>query len=222
LLVTGQPFRRLLLMAHPGVNIDRFVNTPDWMDSVAWDINAAADPSRLDTADKRTLALRSLLEDRSRLVVRKEQRQANIYTLVVAGGDGRLGPALTPSALACDSPERARSTPGPRSLPGPNQKPACGAGGSGGILVLGDQLLETLATLLTISMRTAVVDRTGLSGKFDVALSYAAEGGSAAAAPATGASIFTAIQEQLGLKLQQERTPVDFYVIERVERPLSD
>ena len=67
-----------------------------------------------------------------------------------------------------------------------------------------------------------VVDRTGLAGKFDWDLQWSPEGLATAAAPAAGLSLFTALREQLGLKLEPTREPVDVLVIERAERPMPD
>jgi uncharacterized protein (TIGR03435 family) len=78
--------------------------------------------------------------------------------------------------------------------------------------------MEMLATRLTRSLSQPVLDKTGISGRFDFKLEWTPDGADAGDKP----SVFTAIQEQLGLRLESQRGPVDTFVVDRVEKPTSN
>jgi len=165
------------------------------------------------------LMLRSLLGDRFRLGVHTEARDLPIFALVLANRDGRLGPQLKASALDCD---------------GPSAAPSCGIRiGGAGTMVVGGASMTQFASSLTSWVGRLVVDKTGLSGLFDMKLSWTpdqmpqgfdkkiAAGGLPPADP-NGPSIFTAVQEQLGLKLESQKSPVEVLVIDRAEHPVGN
>jgi uncharacterized protein (TIGR03435 family) len=100
---------------------------------------------------------------------------------------------------------------------GPN-RPACGSFTAGSTLIAGGITLAQLASSLSRRVDRIVVDRTGLNGLFDVDLQWAA----VTAASNDGPSIFTAVQEQLGLRLERARAPVEVLVIDSVEPPTAN
>lgn len=157
--------------------------------------------------------LQALLIDRFKLVMHHEQREQPIYALVVARSDGRLGPQLKPSSLDCQR----------RTLPAPDG-PRCGLRAEVGQFKGGGVTMLTFASALSSMLQQAVVDRSGLEGSYDLALAFTPDqpGGRGAPPDATAPSLFTAMQEQLGLKLTAQRGPVDVLVIDSAERPKED
>jgi uncharacterized protein (TIGR03435 family) len=151
----------------------------------------------------------SLLADRFKLQVHHESRQGAVYALTFAKVNSTTGPHLRPSSVGC---------------PGPG----CFAKIGPGSIALAGTTVAQFASLLPRFVDRVVTDSTGLAGRFDLELNWTPAPGewvapplpdSAAAAPVDGPSIFTAVQEQLGLKLQSQTGPVDTLVIDHVERP---
>jgi uncharacterized protein (TIGR03435 family) len=183
----------------------QIIGAPDWLKSEQYDITAkaGADIALLPAAEQfRRIPelLRSLLEDRFALRTHRETRQLPIYALVRLRKDDALGPQMRRSSLDCA------------------REPAqCGYNGLAGHLTGGWITTEMLSNLLSNAVQRVVVDRTGLGGRFDVELEWSPDQ-SATDKP----SIFTAVQEQLGLKLESDRGPVDSVVIDHVERPMED
>jgi uncharacterized protein (TIGR03435 family) len=217
------------------------VGGPGWMDSDRFDITAKLPDGA--PPEQTVSMLQSLLADRFKLVVHKETRETQIYALVLARDDGRLGPKLKRTTVDCAAINAARGQ-GPAAVPaGPpklDEPPACttrmmgrpNAGGGGMTLVFGagGTTMSNLATFVTPYVDRVVVDKTGLAGEFDFVLQFAPTGGPSTnpagnAAPVAveeGLSVFTALQEQLGLKLEPQRGPVEYLVIDRVEQPTPD
>lgn len=171
--------------------------------------------------------LQSLLADRFKLAVHHESRQLPVFDLITAGG-GKKGLQLQPHAgdKACYD---ASGPPPLRSGSGDEPSMPCGdfmvgASPSMELLAGGGVTMQMLAKRLsyTQGIDRPVLDRTGLSGDFDVRLGWAVQLGQVVA-PAPGAaelpSIFTAVQEQLGLKLEPANGPVDVLAIDHVEEP---
>jgi uncharacterized protein (TIGR03435 family) len=161
--------------------------------------------------------LRSLLADRFRLVVHRETRDMPAYALTLSRKDGKLGPELRP-AQPCAPPSTT-------SAPQPELGPQCGAFsiGNGTMKGTGVTMAQLAAELPSTTEGRYVVDRTELKGNFDVSLTWNADAGSPnAPAPDNAASIFAAIQEQLGLKLEATRAPIEVIVIDSAEKPQPD
>ena len=201
---------------------------PDWLQSSRFDINLRSDHQI--TFDEKLTMIRGLLEERFSLQTHREVRDTRIYALVIASSDRTLGPNLKPTTPDCAAVLRARRIGGPGAMPltrSDTAEPACGSmvGGLRGVTGKGVQMF-TFANLLGGSMRDTVVDRTGLTGFWDLSVSadFAHLNGSTVggAASSDGPSIFTALQEQLGLRLEPRRTPVSTFVIDHVERPSPD
>lgn len=207
---------------------NRILGGPSWIDSDRFDVNARAAENIPDSG----LApmMRTLLADRFKLVVKREVRDEPVYALVVARDDKRLGPSLRPSTdctKAGPTTGRARGAPdGPALQPGTTA--ACGSrmlsDNRGTTIQSGMKTMADLANMLRGVGEREVVDRTGLSGTFDFELRYAPDSVRATAADPTQLlpDVFTALQEQLGLKLESQRGSVEYLVIERIERPAAD
>ena len=206
----------------------QLVNAPDWIETARFDIEAKADreySAREDAPAPELLAmLRNLLADRFQLVTHREMREMSVYALVKAKADGTLGPQLRRSTVDCES-EAARAFAAKR---GGGAPPARGADGrpivrcristNGGRIVGTGTTITELLRRLSPPLGRPVVDRTGLTGEFDLELQWAPE----QTADAAGPSLFTAIQEQLGLKLESQRAHLEMLVIDSIGRPTPD
>jgi uncharacterized protein (TIGR03435 family) len=182
--------------------------------------------------------MRALLADRFKLAVHGERREQPVYDLVLARSDGRLGPGLKRAEEDVDCVARAAAEraageaaaaagqqPPPRPLPDLNG-PArpCSISLKGPQLVA-NTTIANLAAFLRGSVGRPVVDKTGLNGLYHVTMEYdrmAAIRGPAADTPGAPPSAFTAVQEQLGLKLEPSREVRDTLVIDRLERPTEN
>ncbi len=202
------------------------IGGPDWIDSEYYAI-VARGPAGMSLSDGRAM-MRSLLEDRFKLRVRVERREAAVYALVPARKDGALGSGMKLSAMDCRawSDELLRTG---RLAAAKEQGPDCGpiTGGIGGgvLQVRGPATVRELITAITRSpdVDRKIVDRTGLTGTYDFDFRWTPQrSGPGAAAPNDVVSLFTALQEQLGLKLESQRAPVDTLVIDSIERPTPD
>lgn len=204
----------------------QIVGGPDWVADERFDITAkAADtipPTDFDQVPLSTLMLRSLLEDRFRLVVHRDSREMPAYALVTARTDGQPGAGLRRSSNDCVA--LANAAGGRGIPPAPDGRPRCGLSGRAGMIMAGGYPMSQLVRYLSPQVERVVIDRTGLTGGWDFDLTFT----SPQLAPTDNspidatASLFTALQEQLGLKLEPTRASVEVFVIDRVERPMPD
>lgn len=190
---------------------NRVIGGPGWVDSERFDIEAVASGAARPGALQVMQMLRSLLTERFRLAARKEQRELPVYVLTVARADRTLGPKLLRSAAGCSVPAEKRAGAS-----------SCGMQRRRGYIEAHGMTIDTILLHgLMPNLDRVVFDKTGLTGEFDWTLEWGDEQGSNDAAP-LGPSIFTAVQEQLGLKLERARGPVEVLVIDSVERPTPD
>ncbi|MGH9237435.1 MAG: TIGR03435 family protein [Vicinamibacterales bacterium] len=185
---------------------------PRWIGSDRFDIQAR--PPENAKPDNPAMT-RALLRDRFKLVAHTETRQEQVYGLVLARGDGRLGPQLKPSTQNC-----AAAQPGTPSPCGMNTS----TNDTTGRLVGTGQSMEQLAAALGgFGLNRMVLDRTGLTGSFDIELKWTPDNARNSSAQSNDApSIFAALQEQLGLRLDSQRGPVEFLLVDSIERPTLD
>lgn len=191
---------------------------PGWAESEKYDIDAKMDEATIEAFKKltreqsiaqRRLMLQSLLAERFKLKVSHSSKEAPIYALVVA----KNGPKLTQSADSASGPAGTIARGQFRFAPG--ELNAVG------------MLLSNLADQLSREVGRQVVDKTGLQGRYDFTLHWTPDapaggpGGPGDAPPpdSSGPSIFTALQEQLGLKLESQKGPVETLTIESIEKP---
>ena len=228
LSLVNVPLRLMIGFAYR-VQDFQIVAGPDWLGTTRFDVVAKAEAGN-PSQDELRLMLRSLLADRFKLVVRPSTREMPTYSLVPARGDGKPGVQLRKSDANCSGPASAPSAP-----PAPGQIPPCESMVGFGNLKARGTTLPALAAGLSIFAGRIVVDRTGLAGAYDVDLNWTpdqiprpAGGGdqpvqvNGAAIDPNGPSLFTALQEQLGLKLESSKGPVDVLVVERAEKPTED
>ena len=199
----------------------QIIGGPDWVNTERFNIeatyteDAAGGPTRTD------LMLRTLLIERFKLAVHNETRERPVFALVLARPDGRFGPQLQKSSRDCATakgPEGCGSSVGPGFIRSRGRTMA--------------QFAESLSqlTITGSSLNRLIVDRTGLEGRYEVTLKFTPEnipppGPTPPGFPAldpNGPSIFTALQEQLGLKLDSQRAAVNVLVVDRAERPTEN
>ena len=179
----------------------RILGAPSWASSKRFDIEATADPavdaqlkglsSEAGRKQKEKM-VQALLADRFKLAAHTEARELPIYTLVVAKGGPRLG-ALQDSGTSINR-------------------------GSDRIEVQTSNSVSTLAEQLSIIVGRDVVDKTGISGRYNLKLQWTPDD----AAADSGPSLFTALEEQLGLKLEPAKGPVQVLVIDHAEMPSAN
>ena len=191
---------------------------PSWVASEKWDIIGKGPPVTDEQAQRPLYRrmMQNLLIERFKLVTRREARDTPVYALVVARDDRRLGPQMRPSSADCAALLAAFKATGARQTP---DSPICGLRNQRARLWGTGVPLTEITRLLSLRAERPVVDATGLSGSFDLDMKFTPDD---ASDPASGASLFTAIQEQLGLRLEPRRAPVNVLVIESVERPTPD
>jgi uncharacterized protein (TIGR03435 family) len=222
--LTSGTLRQLIQAAYRrgGYEVRTVLGGPKWMDSDRFDIDATVEPSvslgalylpdGKGSAGLAYLMLRSLLADRFKLVVHTQTQQLPIYALVIAKGDGSLGPHLHRSDVDCAavSAEMARTG---RAVPpkAAGQMPPCTTQSSPNHLSANAIAMSQLADMVSQSAGRDVHDQTGLPGTYDLTLDWTDD-----------LSIFTAIREQLGLKLESARGPVDVIVVDHAEPPTPD
>jgi uncharacterized protein (TIGR03435 family) len=228
----------LIRIAHQ-LQDNQIVGGPKWLFADRYDVlGKGSAPGREAFLPK----LQNLLADRFGLVVHTEKRELPMYALVLARRDGRIGPKLAPSTADCTPPAPPPGGPGEPPPPrpfitlAPGERPRCGFRIGPGSIMAGGSPLSSLATNLSRLVGSVVVDKTGLAGTFDWTLEFAPDPNMAGRddlpqpppgvgpeRPASdGPSIFSALQEQLGLKLDSTKGPVDVVVIDRAEKPTAN
>jgi uncharacterized protein (TIGR03435 family) len=211
----------ILLGVAFGMSSDRITGGPDWLND-RYDVSAKMDPDvadalkKLNPLDRRAARLhmfQALLTDRFKMVYHRDTKELPVFFLVVAKG----GPKLQEGKPADASPDVAGST---------------GTGtlqfGQNGLMTFKAMPLSSLLLVLSQQVGRTVLDKTGLNGRYDFTWNFnqsaapgGGRGGPAGAAPSDSepASIFTVLQEELGLKLDSGKGPVEIIVIDHIEQP---
>lgn len=213
---------------------------PSWMDSEKFDIDGKVEDSlaqqlralpQVKQQDQMRLMVRSLLADRFKLRVSHSTKILPVFALVIAKGGPKLRAVDPPDTQSAPFP--APPTPGgPATLPPGEVMISLFTGGKATMAGKAASMAN-LAKMLGVQLGRHVNDETGLTGSYDFLLSYTRDstlgGVSIVAVPSPtsaenpgGVSIFTAIQEQLGLKLQSTKGPVDTIVINHIEEPSAN
>jgi len=208
-----------------------------WIDSDRYDVTAKAAessaPGQILGVEQYQLMLQSLLADRFKLAVHRETKEMPVYAVLAAKGGPRL-PEAKPGSCVTFGPD----SPPPLRVPGQSSPLVCGGFSMGPYSLEGRKLsVAQLVNALSIVLGRPVIDKTGFTGTFDVHLEFAPEGTAArgqggfgppgspanAGNPDTSRpSIFTAVQEQLGLRLESQKGLSEVLVIDHVERAPSE
>ena len=202
----------------------QLANWPTWLSTEYFDIQAKAD--RNASEEERFLMLRHLLTTRFKLAVRTETHNGPAYDLVI---DGHVGPRLTKSLADCVALQ-AKLPPRPLAPPPNAPLVVCGIRNLPGRVVALGVPIQTLSNTLEDVVGRPVLNHTQLRGSFDIELSYTPDPMPAPQAipsdskpiDPNGPSIFTALREQLGLKLEFRRNPFEVFVIDHIEKPTPD
>jgi uncharacterized protein (TIGR03435 family) len=192
----------------------RVVGGAEWVRRDRFDIEARA--GRDASADDIKRMVLAMLKDRFQLVVRRETREGPIYALVMARSDKRPGPNLRPSAADCAAPGRGETMEDRRTPNGGvSTQRTCAP-------------MSVLVSSLSNALQAPVEDKTTLTGLWDSDLSYTGErrrnvsAEAAARDPNDAPALLTAVQEQLGLRLESARGPIDVLVIESAAQPTEN
>jgi bla regulator protein BlaR1 len=198
----------------------RILGAPDWLTADHYDMEAKADgaPSR----SQMMLMVQTLLEDRFKLKIHRETREGQVYILSVAKGGLKLPPSQDGGCV-----DRSPGT----VLPATERRPNCGNNwlrqrGANFAWTATRIDMKGVAGALAVVMRRPVLDKTGAAGFFDVDVALPPlqpEVGVSDLSPVdSGVSVFTVLREQLGLALESSKGPVDYLVIDSVERPTEN
>jgi uncharacterized protein (TIGR03435 family) len=200
---------KLLIAAAYDLNPKTISGGPGWVENDRFDILGITPGEVIPDRQEQMAMLRNLLTDRFKLTFHREPKEFSIYVLEVAKG----GPKLTPSASPADDPPKLISIVYPQKITLPAHNAS---------------MDDFTAMLQRAMLDRPVVNRTALAGRYDFTLEFAPDetvfGGeiTAAASDAPSAPLFTAIQEQIGLKLEATRGPVSALVIDGAQRPTAD
>ena len=213
---------RLMQTAPRTPPFQRIEGMPSWFSSERFDIEGRAEGN--PTEDQMWSMVRSLIAERFKLRAHVETRDLPVYALVPVRSDGGLGPRIRPSA--CVAEEKPSLGPGPMDPSRPLPPIPCGGVRSltlKGTIQARFATMAKLAGALGMLVGRPVLDRTGLTERFDFEVSFEPEPGrSGPGAPGAGPAMLAAIEEQLGLRLEEQTGPVGVLVIDHVERPASD
>jgi uncharacterized protein (TIGR03435 family) len=213
---TNVPVRMLILNAY-GIPGFQLAGGPSWIESLRVDVLArgAAGATRAEIS----AMVRTLLAERFNLVLRREPREMPVYALVVARDDRRLGPRMQASTTDCTASAKPGG-PAPQTASG---QLLCTTRMTPFTLNAGGMTMARLAQTLSGIVDRVVTDETKLQGGYDLQLSYTPERppppGAPPPADPDAPSIFAALQEQLGLKLDARRGKVEMLVIDRIDQP---
>lgn len=189
------PMKNLIRTAYGFDTNARIEGGPGWLDSEMYDVVGTFPP---DTpSDRMPLMLQTLLAERCKLAVHHETRDQAVYAFVVAK----------------DAPKLKSHDP---SNPGNGNRSARGH------LELHSITLTQLGNFLSRELGRVIVDATGLTGTYDIVLDWVPIDTPIDDPKANGPSLSTAVQEQLGIKLEPQRAPIDYLVIDHVEKPTEN
>jgi uncharacterized protein (TIGR03435 family) len=233
---TAATLKTLVAVSHQRSAFDQreVVGGPEWVDADRFDVVVQA-PAGATLTDPDGFPgpvfamIRAVLVDRFGLAVHNEVRERPVYALTIARADRRLGDGLKRVDAGCADAMRRLAAPTPGApTAGP---PPCSFGGGPGQLIGTSVSLAMVASVLSRQVGRPIVDRTGIADSFNVVLTFAPESdartsnGPPSTPPAAvgdAPSIFTALQEQLGLKLESTRAPVDVLVIDKASQPTEN
>jgi uncharacterized protein (TIGR03435 family) len=203
---TNSTVQDLIVFAY-GIHVRQLTNAPGWVETEAFDVTGKPDRPGMPNETQVRGMVQKMLEDRFHLSFHREKKELSAYTITVV----KTGPKLTKNDTG-------------------GLLPGFGGRGPGSIGVRNSNMEQFAGFLQARILDRPVVDQTGLAGKFDFTLTWRPDqlppqGPNAPPLPAdieSRADIFTAFQEQLGLKLEATKAPVEVLVIDRVEKPTEN
>jgi uncharacterized protein (TIGR03435 family) len=235
--LTADASLQILVQYAYGVEPFQVVGGPSWLESQRYEIDAKADAAA--SRDQLFLMLQSLLEDRFQLKTHRDMKELSVFALVPNGGGLKLPPPKEGVCLdsAVDAPAEWAGV-GRMAAPGEFQptKGRCGSaavalGPRGAQMKGGKIAMPELVRTLSKLVGRSVIDRTGFTGLFDLQLDFVPDDTTPSLPPPppnsgisdlTGASIAQALQQQLGLRLQSTKGPVQVIVVDQAEPPSAN
>ncbi len=190
---TAQSMVMFAFNVHPR----QIVNAPDWVSTEKFDVKGVPDAEGEPNLQQFREMTRKLLAERFHLKTRSEKREMTVYALRVAKGGPKLAKTASPAEAMADQT------------------------GNGHMMRFTANTMDNFAQGLQYMVDRPVVDETGLAGKYDFTLRWSPEG-APRDDPDAAQPLFTAIPEQLGLKLEATKTPAEALVVEHVERPSAN
>lgn len=215
-IVTNQPISSVIRLAAP-IPVQEVAGLPDWANAEPYDI--VAKPPAGATRQQVAAMWRTTFARRMNLSAHIENREVGGFALVVANSAGRLGPRLKPAPPECTP--AGDGTNGSASAPPPPPGRCRLSFGDTRIEAVG-VTMDALVQSLTSLAGGLVVNRTGLKGAYELQLDFEPPGLRAADGPRPAdlpPDVFTAVREQLGLRLQPEKMPVPVLVVDSIQRP---
>jgi uncharacterized protein (TIGR03435 family) len=200
-VVVNRTVQGMLLFAY-GMHKKEIVGAPGWTETERWDVQGVLDVPGHPSLKQTQSLTRKLLEERFGLKVHRETKELAVYTITVA----RSGEKLT------------RSAGDPNGTPDENER------SNGGVVTMRmtNMSMGELAPDLGYFLDRPAVDRTGLAGRYDFQLKWTSDESRVPADGDAPPGLFTAIQEQIGLKLEPVKVPVEVLVVDAVERPSAN
>jgi uncharacterized protein (TIGR03435 family) len=200
-VIVNRPLQGMLLFAY-GMHKKEIVGAPSWTATERWDVQGVPDVPGNPSLKQVQSLIRKLLEERFGLKVHKETKELAVYAITMAKGGEKM----------------ARSAGDPNGTPDENER------SNGGVVTMRmtNMSMSEFAPDLGYFLDRPAVDQTGLTGRYDFQLKWTADESKAPADGSAPPGMFTAIQEQLGLKLEPAKAPVEVLVVDAVERPSAN
>jgi uncharacterized protein (TIGR03435 family) len=196
-VMTNQTLENLIALAY-GLQVKQVVGGPAWFETDRYDIDGVPDVEGQPDLKQVQTMYQKLLADRFKLVVHRDTRELSVYELVAA----KAGPKL------------ASSKGDPNGMP--DQR------GGARAMTFTNTSMGDFALMLEFMMDRPILDKTGLAGRFDFVLSWTPLDAAETTDPTAPPGIFTAVQEQLGLKLEPVKAPAEVLVVDKAERPSAN
>jgi uncharacterized protein (TIGR03435 family) len=197
-VIVNRPVEGMLLFAY-GMHKKEIVGAPEWMEAERWDVQGVPDVPGHPSLKQTQNLIRKLLEERFGLKVHRETKELAVYAITVSKGGKKMSP----------------SAGDPNGTPDENE----GSNGSVVTMRMTNMSMREFAPDLGYFLDRPAVDQTGLTGRYDFQLQWAVDESKAPADGSAPPGLFTAIQEQLGLKLEPVKAPTDVLVVDAVQRP---
>jgi uncharacterized protein (TIGR03435 family) len=224
-IVVNTPLKFIILYAWRLMDHE-VIGVPGWAEDTSFDITGVYPADLPTTPDDVRLMLQQLLRDRFRFQLHSEKRVIPAYDLTLLHKNGELGANLKPSSLDCEkliAEKRPLREAGGPSVVSPNGKrPACSVFATRRYLTGGAVTMQQLSTTLQSMLGKPVVDRTGLDGRFDAEAKWSLLDDTGDTPQGDSPSIFYAVREQLGLRLDPHKEPFDVMVIDRLTQPTAN
>jgi len=200
-LIKRQSVETMLMVGY-GLQKSQIANAPEWVKTESFDVDGFPDAAGQPSVQQFQSMVRKLLVERFGLKMHKEQREMAAYALTIAKGGMKLTPTSSdPSAL-------------------PEQEVQ--GGNADRQLKFTNVSMQDFSLMLLYEVDKPLVDRTGLSGRYDFRVTFTKDESSVPAGGSSSPGLFTAMQEQLGLKLEPVKTAVDVLVVDRIQKPTAN